>query len=100
MNGYKYWATVQQERTQHRKNTQKAERASIISMEDFGASLEELRQTFRSGKTREESWRRSQLKGLLRLLQEKEDDIVMALKQDLGKHHVEAYRDEVTDTNS
>nr|GMD71490.1 aldehyde dehydrogenase family 3 member F1-like [Ipomoea batatas] len=64
-------------------------------MEDFGASLEELRKTFRSGKTREESWRRSQLKALLRLVQEKEDEISMALKQDLGKHHVEAYRDEI-----
>lgn len=57
--------------------------------------LEELRETFKSGKTREESWRRTQLKNLLRLLEEKEDDIFKALKQDLGKHHVEAYRDEV-----
>ncbi|XP_075100095.1 aldehyde dehydrogenase family 3 member F1-like isoform X2 [Nicotiana tabacum] len=56
--------------------------------------LEELRETFKSGKTREESWRRTQLKNLLRLLEEKEDDIFKALKQDLGKHHVEAYRDE------
>ncbi|MCD7466921.1 hypothetical protein HAX54_004013, partial [Datura stramonium] len=57
--------------------------------------LEVLRETFKSGKTREESWRRSQLKNLLRFLEEKEDDIFNALKQDMGKHHVEAYRDEI-----
>ncbi|XP_049410987.1 aldehyde dehydrogenase family 3 member F1-like [Solanum stenotomum] len=57
--------------------------------------LEVLKETFKSGKTQEESWRRSQLKNLLKLLEEKEDDIFKALKQDLGKHRVEAYRDEV-----
>lgn len=59
------------------------------------AELEVLRETFKSEKTREECWRRSQLQNLLRLLEEKEDDIYKALKQDLGKHHVEAYRDEI-----
>ncbi|CAI9106440.1 OLC1v1005595C2 [Oldenlandia corymbosa var. corymbosa] len=55
----------------------------------------ELRETFNSGKTNEQSWRRSQLKGLLNLLKEKEEDIFEALEKDLGKHKVEAYRDEV-----
>lgn len=59
------------------------------------ADLEELRETFNSGKTKDASWRRSQLKGLLSLLKEREDDIFKALRQDLGKHHCEAYRDEV-----
>ncbi|XP_011080288.1 aldehyde dehydrogenase family 3 member F1-like [Sesamum indicum] len=58
-------------------------------------SVREVRQTFSSGKTREESWRREQLKRLLSLLLEREDDICRALGQDLGKHHVESYRDEV-----
>ncbi|CAN4121249.1 unnamed protein product [Withania somnifera] len=57
--------------------------------------LEVLRETLKSGNTRDESWRRSQLKSLLRLLEEKEDDILKALKQDLGKHQAEAYRDEI-----
>ncbi|XP_060197425.1 aldehyde dehydrogenase family 3 member F1-like isoform X2 [Lycium barbarum] len=64
-------------------------------MSECEKDLEVLRETFKSGKTREESWRRSQLKNLLRLLEEKEDDIFKALKQDLGKHQVEAYRDEI-----
>ncbi|KAJ8528990.1 hypothetical protein K7X08_035825 [Anisodus acutangulus] len=64
-------------------------------MSDCEKDLEVLRETYKSGKTKEESWRRSQLKNLLRLLEEKEDDIFKALKQDLGKHQVEAYRDEI-----
>ena len=48
------------------------------------------------GKTKEASWRKSQLKGLLTLLKEKEGDIFKALKQDLGKHYIlQAFRDEV-----
>ncbi|KAI3706383.1 hypothetical protein L6452_24080 [Arctium lappa] len=62
---------------------------------DLEADLKELRQVFNSGKTKESSWRISQLHGLLHLLEDRENDISMALKQDLGKHHVEAYRDEI-----
>ncbi|KAF5937208.1 hypothetical protein HYC85_024714 [Camellia sinensis] len=61
---------------------------------DLERELEELRETYRSGKTKEASWRRSQLRALLNLLQEREDDIFLALKQDIGKHPVESYRDE------
>ncbi|KAK4339111.1 hypothetical protein RND71_040573 [Anisodus tanguticus] len=70
------------------------ETSTILVMSDCEKDLEVLRETYKSGKTKEESWRRSQLKNLLRLLEEKEDDIFKALKQDLGKHQVEAYRDE------
>ncbi|CAH1452635.1 unnamed protein product [Lactuca virosa] len=59
------------------------------------SDLKELRETFHSGKTKESSWRISQLQGLLHILEDRESDISMALKQDLGKHHVEAYRDEI-----
>ncbi|KAM7523409.1 hypothetical protein LguiA_013311 [Lonicera macranthoides] len=62
---------------------------------DLEGELEELRETYNCGKTKEETWRRSQLKALLNLLKEKEDDIFKALKQDLGKHQAEAYRDEI-----
>ncbi|KZV52240.1 hypothetical protein F511_41247 [Dorcoceras hygrometricum] len=62
---------------------------------DLESDLEELRKTFKSGKTKEESWRKSQLKALLSFLEEQEDAIFNALMQDLGKHPVEAYRDEI-----
>ncbi|XP_017227608.1 aldehyde dehydrogenase family 3 member F1 [Daucus carota subsp. sativus] len=62
---------------------------------NFEKDLEELRETFNSGKTRDASWRRSQLKAMQLLLKETEDEIFHALKQDLGKPRCEAYRDEI-----
>ncbi|KAK4492394.1 hypothetical protein RD792_003199 [Penstemon davidsonii] len=61
----------------------------------YEKEIKELKETFNSGKTKEESWRRNQLNNLLSLLVEKEEDIFTALKQDLGKHYVESFRDEV-----
>ncbi|XLS62409.1 hypothetical protein HN51_016637 [Arachis hypogaea] len=52
-----------------------------------------LREYYGSGETKKVSWRESQLKGLRRFLIEKED-ILKALMLDLGKHKVEAFRDE------
>lgn len=57
--------------------------------------LAELRQTFRSGKTRSAAWRKTQLEALLHLVHDHEDKIFEALRLDLGKHPVESYRDEV-----
>lgn len=57
--------------------------------------LKEARETFKSGKTRSFAWRKSQLQALLRLILENEDEIFNVLKEDLGKHRVEAFRDEV-----
>lgn len=64
-------------------------------VEEMERELEEMRECYRSGRTREASWRKSQLNGLLKLLREREEEIFRALHQDLGKHPVEAYRDEV-----
>ena len=64
------------------------------TLRDFERDLEEMREYYSQGKTKEASWRKSQLKGLLTLLKEKEGDILNALKQDLGKHQVETFRDE------
>ncbi|KAI3834838.1 hypothetical protein MKW98_015951 [Papaver atlanticum] len=62
--------------------------------ENLEREVEELRETFRSGKTKCVNWRRSQLKAILTLLSDKEEEIFMALYKDLGKPHCEAYRDE------
>ena len=65
------------------------------SAESLGRDLKSVRKYFGSGKTKEESWRESQLKGLQNFLVEREEEILKALKKDLGKHYVEAFRDEV-----
>lgn len=65
------------------------------TMATLEENLKNMRVYFKSGKTKEASWRKSQLKGLRRFLLEKEEDIFKALMQDLGKHRIEAFRDEV-----
>ncbi|WCJ43534.1 Aldehyde dehydrogenase family 3 member F1 [Euphorbia peplus] len=58
-------------------------------------NLYEIRRTFESGKTRSCDWRKAQLKALIHLVNENEDAMFEALHQDLGKHPVESFRDEV-----
>ncbi|VAI47524.1 unnamed protein product [Triticum turgidum subsp. durum] len=61
----------------------------------LGSLVSSLRVVYKSGRTKDLSWRRSQLKGLIRLLTEKEEEIFDALHDDLGKHRTESFRDEV-----
>ncbi|KAG6605910.1 Aldehyde dehydrogenase family 3 member F1, partial [Cucurbita argyrosperma subsp. sororia] len=56
---------------------------------------EDLRDYYKTGITKEASWRVSQLKALRQLVEHNEHQIYTALMQDLGKHHVEAFRDEI-----
>ncbi|KAH9711150.1 Aldehyde dehydrogenase family 3 member F1 [Citrus sinensis] len=65
------------------------------AMGEIEDKLAELRQTFRSGITKSVAWRKNQLRALIELLQDNEDKIFKALHQDLGKHPVETYRDEI-----
>jgi aldehyde dehydrogenase (NAD+) len=53
--------------------------------------LSTLRDTFRSGRTRSLDWRRKQLKGLLRLLDEHEADLLRALADDLRRPAMEGF---------
>ncbi|XP_056170062.1 aldehyde dehydrogenase family 3 member F1 isoform X2 [Syzygium oleosum] len=64
-------------------------------MSEVEESLAELRQAFKSGRTRSVSWRKRQLRAIINLVQDNEENIFKALYQDLGKHPVECYRDEV-----
>ncbi|GAB4848505.1 Aldehyde dehydrogenase 3 member F1, partial [Ancistrocladus abbreviatus] len=61
----------------------------------FGDSITELRQTFRSGRTRSFAWRQDQLQAILELMNEKEQECFQALHQDLGKSNLDAYKDEI-----
>ncbi|KAF8702857.1 hypothetical protein HU200_032692 [Digitaria exilis] len=60
-----------------------------------GETVRELREAYEGGRTRSLAWRQAQLRGLLRMLKEKEVEAFQALHVDLGKHRAEAYRDEV-----
>ncbi|XP_027355342.1 aldehyde dehydrogenase family 3 member F1-like [Abrus precatorius] len=65
------------------------------TMATLERDLRLMREYYESGKTKEASWRESQLKGLRRFLMEKQQDIMNALMLDLGKHQIEAFRDEI-----
>nr|QTZ19441.1 aldehyde dehydrogenase family 3 member F1 [Bixa orellana] len=58
-------------------------------------TLAELRETFKSRRTRPVAWRKKQLNAILNLIHDNEDLIFKALYKDLGKHPTEAFRDEV-----
>jgi aldehyde dehydrogenase (NAD+) len=62
---------------------------------DVPAIQGRLQAAFDTGRTRPLSWRRAQLKRLLGMLTEREDDLLAALKQDLGKSAAEGYGGEV-----
>jgi aldehyde dehydrogenase (NAD+) len=64
-------------------------------MADHSQILERLRATFASGVTKSRTYRINQLKNLQRLYEEGQDELVAALKADLGKPSAEAVNFEV-----
>ena len=60
-----------------------------MSLENF--VLNQLQDLVLSGKTRNEKWRRAQLKSLSNLLENHQQEILKALSQDLGKPPTEAF---------
>lgn len=64
---------------------------SSLSGSDLAVHVDALRGYFASGRTRSYEWRRAQLEGLKRFLEEREPEIVAALKSDLGRDDFEAW---------
>lgn len=64
-------------------------------MADFQVLVENLRTNFNSGITATKEYRTQQLKNLIRLLQEGENELAAALKDDLGKPSAEAVNFEI-----
>ena len=65
--------------------------ASAAPKVDAAAVLAERRRVFASGRTRDLDWRREQLAGVVRFLDEGEAEITAALAEDLGRPAVEAW---------
>ena len=55
------------------------------------ALLARLRRTYATGRTRDLDWRRTQLLGIERMLDEQEDTFVAALDADLGRPRVDSF---------
>ncbi len=62
---------------------------------EIPARVEALRKVFESGRTRPVEWRKEQIRGVKRLVTDAEDELVEALRSDLGKPPVEGYITEI-----
>lgn len=62
-----------------------------MSTEVVTAVVSRMRSGFASGRTRSAEWRLEQLRSLVRLLDEQEDEIAAAVAEDLGRSAVEAW---------
>jgi aldehyde dehydrogenase (NAD+) len=66
------------------------EKQMVFDVEAANMLTKELRDVFASGKTRSYGWRISQLKSMIKMCDEHEEDIVDALHQDLSKPKLES----------
>ncbi|GAU50398.1 hypothetical protein TSUD_11780 [Trifolium subterraneum] len=73
----------------------KVNKKLVFDSEEALATVNDLRTTFDSGKTQSYEWRFSQLKALLELTEQKEQEIVKALYSDLSKSEAESFIQEV-----
>jgi aldehyde dehydrogenase (NAD+) len=67
-----------------------------VSTSPLHATMNRLRQTFDSGRTRPIEWRLAQLREIERMMREHESDFAEALRLDLGKCHFEAVLTEMS----
>jgi aldehyde dehydrogenase (NAD+) len=65
--------------------------------DDFGARtlVDGVRRSFESGRTRPAAWRLEQLRALRRMVKERSEEILEALRADVGKPQLEGYTTEV-----
>src|SRR5210317_312461 len=66
------------------------------SAPDYAPMLADLQESFESEKTMSLQWRAAQLEALERMMVEREQELLDALHQDLGKHALEAWSTEVS----
>ncbi|MFS7938380.1 putative aldehyde dehydrogenase (NAD(+)) [Helianthus anomalus] len=68
---------------------------AVFDTDAANCLTKELRSTFLAGKTKSYEWRSSQLKSLLKMLDDSEKQICDALFSDLAKPEMEAYIHEI-----
>ncbi|KAJ6954317.1 hypothetical protein NC652_005912 [Populus alba x Populus x berolinensis] len=72
------------------------EKQTVFDVEAANMLTKELRDVFASGKTRSYEWRISQLKSMIKMCDEHEEDIAYALHQDVSKPKLESIVYEIT----
>lgn len=71
------------------------EEKQTFDINEASLLVKELRENYKSSKTKTYEWRVSQLKGIEKMLEEKEKAIAEALYKDLSKPELEAFVSEV-----
>ncbi|GAA4675539.1 aldehyde dehydrogenase family protein [Gordonia humi] len=71
------------------------ETASPTTASTVRDDVETARRVFRDGRTRSTAWRLSQLRGLLRFIDEREGDIAAAIEADLGRGEMATFMADV-----
>lgn len=71
------------------------EKRATFDTERADLLVKDMRKIFKTGKTKSYEWWVLQLTGILRMIEEKEVDILRALYQDLSKAKLEAFISEV-----
>ncbi len=66
-----------------------------MTLDDIPALVQDLRRSFRSGRTRSWEWRQRQLEALQRCIEEHQDEFTAALATDLSKPPLEAFGAEI-----
>ncbi|PKA57103.1 Aldehyde dehydrogenase family 3 member H1 [Apostasia shenzhenica] len=64
--------------------------------ESAGELVKGLRENYYSGRTKTYKWRAAQLKGILKMIDEKEEEIMAALFEDLSKPKLESFAHEIS----
>ncbi|KAL5704412.1 aldehyde dehydrogenase (NAD(+)) [Ranunculus cassubicifolius] len=72
----------------------------IFDGESASLLVKDLRESFASGKTKSYEWRVSQLNNILRLVEDKEKEIIEALNKDLAKPQLESFVAEISMTKN
>ncbi|XP_047341226.1 aldehyde dehydrogenase family 3 member H1-like [Impatiens glandulifera] len=72
----------------------------VFGSEEASLVVDKLKETFLSGKTMSYEWRLSQLKGLMKILDHHEPDIIKALYSDLSKPPTETIAYEISTVRS
>ena len=70
----------------------------VVSTDDVARTVADLRAVFATGRTQSRQWRLDQLRGIERFCDEREEEIVEAIAQDLRRGPVEAFLGEISGT--
>ncbi|KAF6152817.1 hypothetical protein GIB67_004646 [Kingdonia uniflora] len=93
-------ATVSMETTSLIEERMMEKEKRVFDIDSAASLVKDLRGSFYTGKTKSYEWRVTQLKSVIKMMEEKEKEILEALQKDLSKPELEAFISEIAMTKS